>query len=204
MKSTSEIFWSRVSISSGCWEYKTPRGGKRTDYPQMRYLGRYWQVNRLVWHLTYGDIPSGLFVCHHCDNPKCVRPDHLFLGTADDNNKDKAEKGRARSGGEKLRKLSDEQVIDALRRYNQGETAISLAKEYSINEKKLRKWLDRIGSKYGIKKKPKRAIVDPQQILVLKGKGMTRREIASHLGVSVWNIDRTLEETSQIGPEAHR
>ena len=54
--------------------------------------------HRMVWEECFGPIPDGMFVCHTCDNPPCVNPEHLFIGTAADNNRDKVQKGRLVSG----------------------------------------------------------------------------------------------------------
>jgi hypothetical protein len=53
-----------------------------------------YPAHRLAWIDAYGSIPAGLYVCHHCDRKLCVRPDHLFLGTAQDNSRDMIAKGR--------------------------------------------------------------------------------------------------------------
>ena len=146
-KNTPDLFWSRVRKSSKCWEYKSPRSGSSQDYPQIRYGGKYWVVSRLSWFLSFGEIPEGMFICHHCDNPKCVRPDHLFVGTADDNNKDKAKKGRAKSGGEKLRKLSNAELLSAFMDYNSGKSSMrKLSVKLGLSQPKLSKWFSRIRS----------------------------------------------------------
>jgi len=85
-------FWRRVSKSDRCWTWTgcgTPKG-----YGVVGYLGRQAYAHRVSWIIHNGPIPSGMSVCHRCDNPPCVRPEHLFLGTALDNNRDSRDKGR--------------------------------------------------------------------------------------------------------------
>lgn len=90
----SERFWRHVQRGEGCWEWTgcLHDGG----YGLIRVDGRNRRAHRVAWQLSHGAIPEGLRVCHTCDNPPCVRPDHLFLGTDADNMRDKTAKGRAR------------------------------------------------------------------------------------------------------------
>jgi len=94
-------FWNRVRKTRGCWEWIGNRdrdgyGLLATKTPD----GKCGSVgaHRIAWELTNGEIPHKLMVLHRCDNPSCVRPDHLFVGTAADNSADMVEKGRAARG----------------------------------------------------------------------------------------------------------
>ena len=86
-------FWRRVSYSpTGCWEWKGAHANY--GYGQVYIGGRIQRAHRIAWEMFYGPIPPGIKVCHACDNPPCVRPDHLFLGTQADNLHDMLAKGR--------------------------------------------------------------------------------------------------------------
>jgi len=93
-RSAADRFWEKVDTSRECWEWT---GSKRPlGYGQMGIPGTNRPVgaHRISWELHFGPIPDDMFVCHRCDNPKCVRPDHLFLGTPTDNVRDMVAKGR--------------------------------------------------------------------------------------------------------------
>jgi len=88
------LFWSKVQKSDWCWEW---RGHLNTPgYGYFLCRAQVIPAHRFSWELAnQSAIPDGLSVCHKCDNPKCVRPEHLFIGTHKENMLDMCRKGRA-------------------------------------------------------------------------------------------------------------
>jgi hypothetical protein len=108
-------FWSKVRRHpTDCWEWAAARNYKKKNsavwYGAFRAWGSTVEAHRLAWESAEGPIPKGIHVLHRCDNPGCVRPSHLFLGTNADNIEDRKSKGRPDPGVPK--KLTAEKVRD--------------------------------------------------------------------------------------------
>lgn len=128
-------FWEKVDKAGPCWLWtasKDRKGYGRIMRPGGR--GGPLLATRVSWELHYGPIPDGLFVCHHCDNPSCVRPDHLFLGDQFANMGDCSAKGRMHPGEQNGgAKLTEDDVREIRRRYRAGGISQSaLAREYGL------------------------------------------------------------------------
>jgi len=141
MKTLAQRFWEKVVKTDFCWVWAArldPQG-----YGRFRVLDKMQKASRVAWELTHGSIPKGegahgICVCHKCDNPKCVNPDHLFLGTHKENMEDCKSKGRYKNTPQigmsaKNAKLTDLQVYE-IRLLAGTMRQIDIAKRYNINQ----------------------------------------------------------------------
>ena len=142
-----ESILGRIKTSDNCWEWQGYRD--KNGYGRFTYHRKGVIVHRYIFEITYGNTEE-LDVLHHCDNPPCVRPSHLFLGTAKENTKDMIAKGRARySRGEESGNhyLTAKQVLSIREDYEDSDksrgTATKIAKEYNLNSRLVQRIIRR-------------------------------------------------------------
>jgi hypothetical protein len=130
-------FWFNVQKTPSCWLWigaRCPKG-----YGSIRRRDRTTSTHRWVWEQIHGPIPKGMVICHKCDIPGCVNPDHLFLGTYKDNAQDMIKKGRAKHDNPPFgenhphAKLTEVQVKEIRELYATGQYSLSkLAMKYGV------------------------------------------------------------------------
>jgi len=153
LAAAAESFWARVERGPGCWEWQgCKKAPPPKHYGNLVIAGRFWIAHRLAWTLTNGPIPDGLFVCHRCDNPPCCNPDHLWLGTNDENMADMKAKGRARTSDKRAwrnpaAKLTPEQVQVVRARCAQKESDAQIARDLRVATETVRRI--RLGHRWG-------------------------------------------------------
>lgn len=83
----------KISQNTGCWDWQAAMCSKKQQYGCLKLAGRSWKVHRLVVWAWYGKDPTNQFVCHRCDRTICCNPEHLYIGTPQDNANDRARRG---------------------------------------------------------------------------------------------------------------
>jgi hypothetical protein len=140
-------FWAKVTKDGptpghvpalgSCWMWTACRD--RYGYGIFVICKRNYMAHRIAYRAEVGVIPSGMHVCHRCDNPSCVRPSHLFAGTRQENMDDMVAKCRQRcwprpGAANPNASLTESQVFEIRKEYTLGRTQISIAKRYGISQ----------------------------------------------------------------------
>lgn len=132
MANSVKRFWANVKRRKNCWEWVG--SCTATGYGSFcaTYEGRkYWKAHRFSWHLHNGPIPDGQCVLHKCDNPACVRPDHLEIGTQAENIRQRDMRGRGPIGVKHgSAKLTEAQVLVV---YHSKENGMRLAERLGVH-----------------------------------------------------------------------
>ncbi len=178
-KDFRDRFWARVQ-KGDCWEWIGSTNHDGYGNFNARQGGLiFYRAHRFSWHINKGPMPPGIDVCHKCDHPPCVNPDHLFLGTMKDNVADREAKGRGATVGASNAnaKLTENQVWEIL---ESNATTLALGKKYEVHPTVIsnirlgKKWSSLTGIKYNSTVTyPNKAAVLPQTETQMEADGET-------------------------------
>ncbi len=144
---TPETFWSKIASKgvNDCWKWKGHI--LVSGYGGVKWKSKNVRAHRLAWELTHGKIPDGMCVLHTCDNPPCCNPNHLFIGTHQENMQDMVNKKRIigkKGENNATSKLKNKQVKKIRTMYEKGgQTIDTLAKIFSVSRSTIHKIITR-------------------------------------------------------------
>lgn len=138
-KSLHDRFWSKVrpEVGDACWLWTGAKNSKGYGDIWVYNKGKTQRAHRVSWEMHYGPIPHEALVLHRCDTPSCVRPDHLFVGSPQDNMDDMAAKGRDRKAvGSRnaSARLSSDQARAIKARIASGDNMRAMAREFGVSK----------------------------------------------------------------------
>lgn len=177
----------------------TYKARTQSGYALMKFDASTRGAHRISWMVHHGDIPDGLLVLHKCDNPLCIRIDHLFLGTSMDNSIDMRRKGRENYEGHKFHSDSLAKIAIELRK--KGFTHKKISEELKLSMGSLnsifrrKKLKEEVEGFYGI---PKYSQETRNQAWDLKKKGVKNKEIIKILGIPKRSLLRILNKFRNI------
>jgi len=197
-QNTEAKFWQKVDKSGGesaCWPWT---GCVNVyGYGVSRFLWKQTRAHRLAYSFVNGWIPKGMSVLHHCDNPPCCNPSHLYCGTQKENMADRSARGRNPHGESAYQsKLTNKQVLEIRTLY--AETKMSrkeIANRFQIAVGTLQKilygdtWKHLPAKSWPADRKCKFSDERVQEIRSMRKSGATVKQIASHFGMSVWTCN---------------
>lgn len=123
---------SRVAVTDGgCWMWPGT-GDTAKNYGSIRSHGRHWPAHRFVASLVHGDV-TGKQICHRCDRPGCVNPDHLWIGSREENMADMAAKGKQRGSRNAQSKLTEESAAEVRGLHASGVGRKEIARRYGVS-----------------------------------------------------------------------
>lgn len=138
-ESDEDRFWAKVNQTRSCWEWTAAKSA--FGHGRFRLNGHLLSPHRIAWVLLCGKIPPGMLILHKCDNPSCVRPKHLYLGTHSDNLRDALKRGR--KANPSVKKLTDDQVRHARQEVANGRSHRSVAKSLSVSHSTIDRVINR-------------------------------------------------------------
>lgn len=162
----------------------TYKGRSQSGYALVKYKYSTTGAHRISWIVNFGDIPEGLWVLHKCDNPICVRPEHLFLGTAKENTDDMIKKGRNNYQGRTI--FTEEEVNEAIEMRRNGMILRKIAEKLNTNISTLSAFFLRTSSKEKVKDfyaKPKYPLEIRKKAFELRKSGVKCKDIQKMLDI---------------------
>lgn len=165
-------FWAKVIVTDkfSCWFWTAAQ--HRSGYGAFKFMNETLKSHRISYIFSFGHVPDGMFICHKCDTPSCVNPNHLFLGTSADNMADMASKGRSIKGDRHPFRKHPELMSRGESHYLRKNPEKIMRGESKPNAK----------LNAGLVLKIREMSVD----------GLTRKEIASALGVGFYSVVNVL------------